>query len=152
MKSIRKYMTWLAAAGVVMAVEVPSHAAFTVQGSPVVSKAGVTLTGAGTVSMTAAIQTLASLATTGRKIAILGDMRELGPTSPQCHRDVGRFVAEKCSPDMLICVGTEARLSTAAERPVERGGFAIFRKTTPCKVESGRANGVMIPYSMANSI
>lgn len=56
-------------------------------------------------SMKAAIETLASLPAAGRKIAILGDMRELGDSSVQCHRDIGRFVAEKCSPDMLICIG-----------------------------------------------
>jgi UDP-N-acetylmuramoyl-tripeptide--D-alanyl-D-alanine ligase len=59
-------------------------------------------------SMKAAIETLASLPAAARKIAVLGEMRELGPASVQCHREVGRFVAEKCSPDMLICVGPEA--------------------------------------------
>lgn len=59
-------------------------------------------------SMMAAIETLASLPAAARKIAVLGEMRELGASSLQCHRDVGRFVAEKCSPDMLICVGPAA--------------------------------------------
>jgi UDP-N-acetylmuramoyl-tripeptide--D-alanyl-D-alanine ligase len=59
-------------------------------------------------SMMAAIHTLASLPATGRKIAVLGDMRELGSASLQCHRDIGRFVAEKCGPDMLVCVGSES--------------------------------------------
>jgi UDP-N-acetylmuramoyl-tripeptide--D-alanyl-D-alanine ligase len=61
-------------------------------------------------SMTAAIQTLAALPASGRKIAVLGDMRELGSSSPQCHRDIGRFVAEKCPPDMLICIGESATM------------------------------------------
>jgi UDP-N-acetylmuramoyl-tripeptide--D-alanyl-D-alanine ligase len=59
-------------------------------------------------SMKAAIETLAALPADGRKIAFLGEMRELGTSSVQCHREVGRFVAEKCSPDMLICVGPAA--------------------------------------------
>ena len=59
-------------------------------------------------SMKAAIETLAALPAGGRKIAFLGEMRELGTSSVQCHREVGRFVAEKCSPDMLICVGPAA--------------------------------------------
>jgi UDP-N-acetylmuramoyl-tripeptide--D-alanyl-D-alanine ligase len=59
-------------------------------------------------SMKAAIQTLATIPTGGRKIAFLGEMREMGNSSVQCHREVGRFVAEKCSPDMLICVGPDA--------------------------------------------
>jgi len=60
-------------------------------------------------SMTAALHTLASLPATGRKIAVLGDMRELGDASLQSHRDIGRLVGEKCAPDMLICVGSESR-------------------------------------------
>jgi UDP-N-acetylmuramoyl-tripeptide--D-alanyl-D-alanine ligase len=59
-------------------------------------------------SMKAAIETLATLPAGGRKVAFLGEMRELGTSSVQCHREVGRFVAEKCSPDMLICVGPAA--------------------------------------------
>jgi UDP-N-acetylmuramoyl-tripeptide--D-alanyl-D-alanine ligase len=68
-------------------------------------------------SMKAAIETFASLPAAGRKIAILGDMRELGPTSAQSHRDIGKLVAEKCAPDVLVCVGDESRtIATEAMR------------------------------------
>ena len=60
-------------------------------------------------SMKAAIQTLASLPARGRRIAVLGDMRELGGASAQCHREIGRFLAQEFEPDLLICVGAESR-------------------------------------------
>lgn len=60
-------------------------------------------------SMTAAMETLRDLRADGRKIAILGDMRELGPMGPQFHREVGAAAAE-CELDLLICVGNDGAL------------------------------------------
>jgi UDP-N-acetylmuramoyl-tripeptide--D-alanyl-D-alanine ligase len=47
-------------------------------------------------SMRAALETLASLTVgpAGRRIAILGDMLELGDLSPQTHRELGQFITE----------------------------------------------------------
>jgi UDP-N-acetylmuramoyl-tripeptide--D-alanyl-D-alanine ligase len=64
-------------------------------------------------SMRAAIQTLASLPASGRRIAVIGDMRELGVSSGQCHRDIGKFLAGRFAPDLLVCVGTEAKVIAA---------------------------------------
>ena len=60
-------------------------------------------------SMMAALETLRTLPATGRRIAVVGDMRELGPAGPGFHEDVGKFVA-KCDLDQLVCVGPQARL------------------------------------------
>jgi UDP-N-acetylmuramoyl-tripeptide--D-alanyl-D-alanine ligase len=58
-------------------------------------------------SMKMAINVLASVPAAGRRIAILGDMLELGVWSDIAHRDVGRLLAS--SPiDTLITVGNEA--------------------------------------------
>jgi UDP-N-acetylmuramoyl-tripeptide--D-alanyl-D-alanine ligase len=46
-------------------------------------------------SMRAALETLASIRTGGRRIAVLGDMLELGDLSTKAHEDVGRQAAEK---------------------------------------------------------
>ncbi|MCL1828568.1 MAG: UDP-N-acetylmuramoyl-tripeptide--D-alanyl-D-alanine ligase [Oscillospiraceae bacterium] len=43
----------------------------------------------------------------GRKVCILGDMRELGPASEELHRRVGQ-VAALSGTDLLICCGAEA--------------------------------------------
>ena len=47
-------------------------------------------------------QTLASLDTAGRRIAILGDMRELGDASERYHREIGAFLASAGRVDKLI--------------------------------------------------
>lgn len=59
-------------------------------------------------SMRAAIETAALLPTPGRRIAILGDMKELGPSGDRYHREIGQCVAEAKAFDLLICVGTQS--------------------------------------------
>ncbi|TKH42148.1 UDP-N-acetylmuramoyl-tripeptide--D-alanyl-D-alanine ligase [Paenibacillus terrae] len=55
-------------------------------------------------SMKAAIQTLSGYETKGRKIAVLGDMLELGPEEKQFHEEIGLFAA-KHGVDMLFTYG-----------------------------------------------
>lgn len=57
-------------------------------------------------SVKAALTSLASL--DGKRIAVLGDMLELGQTSHELHRDVGRFAAE-AGIDMLVACGPEGK-------------------------------------------
>ncbi len=54
-------------------------------------------------SMKAALDTLSSIETGKRRIAILGDMRELGELTQQAHIDIGNYAARKC--DHLVCIG-----------------------------------------------
>jgi len=54
-------------------------------------------------SMNVALETLAGF-DGRRKIAVLGDMLELGETAPELHREVGRKVAE-LGIDLLLAVG-----------------------------------------------
>ena len=61
---------------------------------------------ANTASMLAALQSLALLPVRGRRIAVLGDMLELGDESPDAHRQVGRAAANA---DALIAIGEAAR-------------------------------------------
>ena len=58
-------------------------------------------------SMRVSIKTTADLAK-GRKIAVLGDMLELGHISEEAHREVGREVAD-ADFDFLITLGTLAK-------------------------------------------
>lgn len=56
-------------------------------------------------SMLAALHTLARLPVEGRRIAVLGDMLELGDESPRDHIRVGRAAA---SANLLIAIGQDA--------------------------------------------
>lgn len=55
----------------------------------------------------AALDTLRELSTPGRKYAVLGDMRELGPVSDDEHAKLGKYAVGKC--DVLITVGESAK-------------------------------------------
>lgn len=59
-------------------------------------------------SMRAAIDTLASLPVVGKRIAVLGDMRELGEDSYAMHASVGRYLSDKV--DILITLGESGKI------------------------------------------
>ena len=83
--------------------------------APVGSRSGVIDTGFITIiddcynanphSVTAALRSLASLP--GRRVALLGDMKELGKKSKELHRDIG-LLAGRLKIDCLICCGEHA--------------------------------------------
>ncbi len=64
-------------------------------------------------SMRASLSTFAALKVAGRRIAVLGDMGELGSFAPGLHTEVGTFAAA-CGLDYLVCVGTLAQNIAAA--------------------------------------
>ncbi len=64
-----------------------------------------------------ALQTLSELVCAGRKIAVLGDMLELGQFSVREHERIGEFLAAKV--DMLVTIGVRAR--KIAEGALEHG-------------------------------
>jgi UDP-N-acetylmuramoyl-tripeptide--D-alanyl-D-alanine ligase len=70
-------------------------------------------------SMLAALETLRAFPCRGRRVAVLGDMTELGESSGPAHAEVGRRAAE-IGLDQLFAVGTRAAEMAAAAR---RGGL-----------------------------
>ena len=72
-------------------------------------------------SMLAAINLLAQLG--GRKVAVLGDMLELGPYEKQGHEMVGVRVAEVA--DVLVTVGTRGHMIATAARQAGLGSKKI---------------------------
>ncbi len=65
-------------------------------------------------SMMAALKTLKATQTSGKRIAVLGDMRELGPNAPELHRQIGES-AGACGVDILLTHGELAvNISDAA--------------------------------------
>jgi UDP-N-acetylmuramoyl-tripeptide--D-alanyl-D-alanine ligase len=69
------------------------------------------------VSMRAALDNLASLEGGGRRIAVLGEMRELGPEASAYHREIGEYARER-GVELIIGVGEEAA-SYGPDRRVE---------------------------------
>jgi len=66
-------------------------------------------------SMRAALETVRDLQVKGRRLAILGDMKELGEAADRYHREIGAFAAT-CKFDSLYCVGPKSALiADAAE-------------------------------------
>jgi len=64
-------------------------------------------------SMLAALQTLHDLPCSGRRVAVLGDMAELGPHTAEAHREIGRRSAE-LGVNRLVAVGKFARETAQA--------------------------------------
>jgi UDP-N-acetylmuramoyl-tripeptide--D-alanyl-D-alanine ligase len=58
-------------------------------------------------SMRAALDDLAAHETAGRRVAVLGDMLELGPAEDDHHRDVGAYAAT-AGVELLVTVGPRA--------------------------------------------
>lgn len=63
-------------------------------------------------SMIAAVKTLAELLCSGKRVAVIGDMAELGAHTEAAHREVGAQVAA-LNIDLLVAVGTQASATVA---------------------------------------
>ena len=75
-------------------------------------------------STLAAIDTLLSLPARGRRVAVLGDMLELGDKSDAYHDEIGERIGD--SPiDLLICVGKQAKRIAAAAKAADMDSSAI---------------------------
>ena len=64
-------------------------------------------------SMKASLNALSSLPNDGLKIAVLGDMLELGHISEQAHKEIG-LLAGSLGIDILLCIGQEMKACASA--------------------------------------
>ncbi len=76
-------------------------------------------------SMLAVLDLLAELP--GRRLALLGDMRELGTAQEEGHRSVGQRAATAC--DLLLTTGE--RITPLAEAARDAGGGAVHQFESP---------------------
>jgi UDP-N-acetylmuramoyl-tripeptide--D-alanyl-D-alanine ligase len=67
-------------------------------------------------SMKAAVQWLAQRGLHRKKIAVLGDMLELGPDAVQFHEEVGAFVAQQGIDQLVACGALGKSLAEGAKR------------------------------------
>jgi UDP-N-acetylmuramoyl-tripeptide--D-alanyl-D-alanine ligase len=76
-------------------------------------------------SMAAALNVLgqAEIGARGRRIAVLGDMLELGPAGPDLHRGLADAV-KASNIDLVYCCGPLMRNLWDALSPAKRGGYA----------------------------
>lgn len=74
-------------------------------------------------SMEAALRLLAETSVTGRRIAVLGLMAELGPDTERYHREIGAL-ATRVGVDMVVAVGPIARAYLVGARG-ETAGYAV---------------------------
>ena len=84
-------------------------------------------------AMRAALESLAAAAAPGHRIAVLGEMRELGDEGPRWHREVGEFAVSRV--DRLVCVGALAREIGEGAREAGFPTDAIARVATAEEVE-----------------
>jgi UDP-N-acetylmuramoyl-tripeptide--D-alanyl-D-alanine ligase len=97
-------------------------------------------------SMQAALDTLQVFPCRGRRIAILGDMGELGETSVAAHEEVGRRAAEK-GVDYLVAVGEKSQVMASAARTAGLRNvldLAEVEKVGPAVTEIVRAGDVVL--------
>ena len=88
-------------------------------------------------SFRAALRALDALECKGKKILIMGDMRELGGQKELLHRQIARSITNSC--DLLVTVGSLARLTAEA---AEKCGFK--KKNIFCCENSPEAREVLL--------
>jgi UDP-N-acetylmuramoyl-tripeptide--D-alanyl-D-alanine ligase len=81
-------------------------------------------------STAAALRSLARLPVPGRRMAVLGEMRELGAEAEAAHHDIGRMAVE-CGVEVLVVVGDEARALGAGARAAGRSGVEVVEVSDP---------------------
>lgn len=80
-------------------------------------------------SMRAALNMLASLDVPGSRVAVLGDMLELGDHARACHEDMGRLAAG-LGIDCVVCIGEQAQFIAAAAQMAGMPAAAVVRADT----------------------
>jgi len=98
-------------------------------------------------STQAALETLAGLTTPGRRIAVLGDMRELGDVGVAKHEAMG-LLAGSGGVDELVCIGELARSighgAAQAGMPADRIAYFADTQAAACALPSRLVPGDIV--------
>lgn len=109
------------------------------------------------IAMQEALVALASLEATGRKIAVLGDMAELGSFGPEEHRKIGALAVKSCaelavvgnlakeirvgalssgmSPERIRSFKTSSEAATALSRDIQSGDIVLVKGSQAARME-----------------
>lgn len=103
-------------------------------------------------SMKATLDVLSGMKSGGRKIAVLGDMLELGNESEKLHRVVGRYVCN-AKPDMLFCFGKEAEyIKDEAEKSGITSYYTSDKDDLKEKLKSSIKSGDIILFKASRGM
>ena len=97
-------------------------------------------------SMLAALDVLEYQPVLGRRVLMIGDMRELGPQSQSLHWQLGQAIAES-SVDVLVTVGPESQqtaLGAAGRERLERHHFADSLEAAAAAADIVRAGDTVL--------
>ncbi len=97
-------------------------------------------------STAAALGALAEMRLSGRRVAVLGDMAELGEHSAAAHAEIGARAAN-CGIDALLCVGDAARATVSTARDAgldETRHFEDWTELAAAAREMARAGDVFL--------
>lgn len=93
-------------------------------------------------STLAALRTLAQVGRSARRrVAVLGDMLELGQAAPDAHREIGQAVLELGTIDLVVIVG-HLGLYTAERLCREPDGWSDERYVLVSDLDRGQAAGI----------
>ncbi len=103
-------------------------------------------------SVLAALQTLADLPCAGRRVAVLGDMAELGRTTETAHAEVGRAAA-RLGFDALFAIGLHAPVTASAAGPARSQVFCAVDPALSALIDYVReGDSVLIKASRSSGL
>ena len=98
-------------------------------------------------SVEAALRSLGALRRAGARVAVLGDMLELGPTGPELHAEVGRLAAALGLAGLFTfgeLAGEAARAAAAGGIPARHFGRDLDALTAAVREALGAAPGAVL--------
>lgn len=95
-------------------------------------------------SMLAALQTLVDLPCNGRRVAVLGDMAELGASAAAAHAEVGRHAAD-LKIDGLFAVGRMGQVTASAAKV---GGIPLVKECEDTAMAAAELRQLLQPGDM----